>query len=131
MNRSAPQALVLIVDDDEMITTLLLRQLRRLEMNGHACHTIDSAMREIAGRSDDYCLAIVDYSMPDGNGLTLARQIHSLAPHLPIVLSSGDDSCIRDIELRDFGIVEFAPKPMTNDQFTRLIQERISLQKPS
>jgi two-component system KDP operon response regulator KdpE len=62
-------------------------------------------------------LAIVDLSMPDGNGVDLIRTLHETHPKLPMILYSGFFAPEDDQEKRANrmdGIVAVFKKPLRN-----------------
>lgn len=73
---------ILIVEDDRRIAENLYKYL---EMRGHRCDYADSLatarLRLAAGGVD---AAILDRSLPDGDGLTLAREWRGAGMGLPI-----------------------------------------------
>ncbi len=42
-------------------------------------------------RDQDFHLILLDLSLPDGSGLDAIRQVHAVAPHLPVVILTGLD----------------------------------------
>ena len=77
---------ILVVDDEP---TIVLMCRRVLEAQGHVVHGFTSAQAALAqleGEASD--LLVVDYKMPDLNGLELARHIRHSFPHVRVVLSS-------------------------------------------
>lgn len=80
---------VLVVDDEEMVRTVIVRMLRRMGWpavtadNGHA------ALSLVQSAPHDFGLAIVDLTMPGMSGIEVFERLSELAPQLPVVLSSG------------------------------------------
>jgi DNA-binding response OmpR family regulator len=75
---------VLVVDDDDDIAALLVRELRGL---GHTVDTVgyvEDAL--LAARVNDYRLMIVDRGLPDGDGLDLVREMRRRSIEAPILM---------------------------------------------
>lgn len=88
---------VLLVDDHRMFTDLLTQQLREyrdIDVTGVA-HTATEALS--AARDDPPDVAVLDYRLPDGDGATLAAELHHDHPRLRIVMLTGyqDEATLR------------------------------------
>ena len=84
-----PRPLVLIVDDEDMIRTLV-RAL--LEANGYRVLEAENGQRAaelVAGESDGVDLLITDVRMPGLTGPELVRLLRAARPALPIIFISG------------------------------------------
>lgn len=82
----SPRPLVLVVDDEEMIRTLV-RSL--LEANGYRVVEAENGHRATELAADDLDLLITDVRMPGLTGPDLARKLRAERPHLPIIFISG------------------------------------------
>ena len=81
---TAPQARILVVEDDENISALLGRELRGL---GHTVDVVRFAEEALlAARASDYALMIVDLGLPDGDGLDLVREMRRRSVEAPILM---------------------------------------------
>jgi len=84
---SAPHATVLVVDDEEAIVFAIRRYL---ENRGYAVETAASAAEARASlRRTLPDVALVDYALPDGDGLALLRTLRSEDAALPVVMLTG------------------------------------------
>jgi two-component system cell cycle sensor histidine kinase/response regulator CckA len=96
--------IVLIVDDEEIDSTLMRRSLERaggftvLEAKSY-----DAGFRVFAERGGEVDLLIVDVSLPGQNGLDLARSLLRKRPALKVLFVSG---WVGAELLRSHGIVE-------------------------
>lgn len=89
---------MLLVDDHRMFTELLAQQLRKygdIEVTGVA-HTAAEALS--TARDDPPDVAVLDYRLPDGDGATLAAELHRDHPRLRMVMLSGyqDEATLRE-----------------------------------
>ena len=85
---AAPSASVVVVDDEESIGKYLVEVL---SLRGYQCTVFQQSLLALAhfarsGPRPD--LLITDIRMPGMDGLDLLRQVHRLAPSLPVILLS-------------------------------------------
>jgi CheY-like chemotaxis protein len=84
---------VLCVDDAE--PALALRALI-LKTKGYAVTTSNSALQAAATfKSGRFDLAVLDYEMPDMNGVQLAARLKTACPELKIILYTGASHIVR------------------------------------
>lgn len=78
---------ILIVDDEPGVRAFFERILSEDGYYVTAVGTAHQAMRTLS--DGEFEVVVLDFSLPDGDGLEIVRQIHSEAPHLPILAISG------------------------------------------
>lgn len=78
---------ILIVDDELIVRTFFDRILSEDGYCVDAVGTAREALRALCDRA--YEVALVDLSLPDGDGVELVRQMRMDAPHVPILATSG------------------------------------------
>lgn len=83
---------ILHVDDDPSVTELLAAIFERdfPECTVHSSRDPDEAL-EVIVQKDIEC-AVLDYDMPEMNGIDLLRRIKSVRPALPVILFTGHGS---------------------------------------
>jgi DNA-binding NtrC family response regulator len=104
----------LVVDDASRIRRLIRRIL---EPEGHRvidAATVATAVTAFDSATDAVDLLITDYSMPDGDGLSLARTLAARSSRLRIIVMSGS----YDVEISsDIGnVTRFLAKPFDAEQ---------------
>jgi CheY-like chemotaxis protein len=87
---------ILCVDDDELVRNALTTLLSSFGYQVVTAESGAAALRLLGSHNVD--LAIVDYNMPQMNGLALAREIKQLQPELPILLLTGDNVLPREFQ---------------------------------
>jgi two-component system nitrate/nitrite response regulator NarL len=115
---------VLVVDDDPEFRQLATRLLAAsgLTVVGEA-GSIEAAV-EAATRLEPSAV-LVDVELPDGDGLTLARQLATLPWHPRIVLTSIDGEITTSDEVRRAGALAFVNKSdLPNLPLARLLGEK-------
>ncbi|MDD7210613.1 MAG: response regulator, partial [Lachnospiraceae bacterium] len=64
---------ILIVEDDEMVRCGIEDVLKMRDWNTETASTFAEGMKKI--KANKYMLYILDMKLPDGNGITLCREI--------------------------------------------------------
>jgi CheY-like chemotaxis protein len=104
---------ILLLDDEPALTSMFQKMLVRLNyqvtISGDARNAIDS-FRQQPARFD---LVITDLTMPEMNGLEVARQIRALHPEVPVILASGFMTNINRKSIAAAGICELLEKPVS------------------
>lgn len=84
----APNRRVMVVDDDEVVRTPMAEMLRLLEWEVVEVASGAEAVREL--RNDEsFTLLIIDYKMPEMNGLATLRALRASGCETPAILCSG------------------------------------------
>ncbi|MGL6244531.1 response regulator [Pseudomonas sp.] len=83
---------VLVVEDDEILRSLLVEAISLLGLTVIDCVSADDALCVLEG-STSISLVMTDVCMPGSmDGLDLAKVIWSRWPRLPVIVTSGDRS---------------------------------------
>jgi DNA-binding NarL/FixJ family response regulator len=100
---------VLVVDDDPAFRLLATRMLEAMGLHvvGEA-GTVASAAAAVAELRPD--AALVDITLPDGNGLTLARELAALPWRPRVVLTSSDPDASSAAAAQRAGAIGFIAK---------------------
>ena len=101
-------ATILAVDDDEKIRALLSTLLER---KGHHVLTADHGQKGIdVFRRERPHVTILDFEMPDLDGLEVLRQIRAIDPHAPVIMLTGAGTEARKKQARGLGVTDFLAK---------------------
>jgi DNA-binding NtrC family response regulator len=73
-------------------------------------HARDVTSAKELCRSSRGALAIIDYNLPDGNGLDLLQAIKERTPSLPVVMLTGEGSEAVAIEAFRHGAADYVVK---------------------
>ena len=116
---------VLLVEDNDAIRRLAIRQLGQLGYLSHSVGTVGEALDFLAsGRKVD--LLFTDIVMPGhADGVDLAATVHQRWPHLPILLTSGFPNNEGAKRLADLGIALLS-KPYQRDELARALRDALS-----
>jgi response regulator RpfG family c-di-GMP phosphodiesterase len=113
---------VLIVDDEEMVTTSL-RSFLELETEYEVVTFTDPREAIEYARSNPVDLVVSDYLMPEVDGISLLLQIKALRPNATRVLLTGyadKENAIKAIN--DVGLYQYIEKPWENADLKLVIQ---------
>jgi two-component system nitrate/nitrite response regulator NarL len=98
-----------VVDDDPAFRALVARMLTAIGFAIVAeAGSVESALAMANARRFDS--ALVDVGLPDGNGISLARQLTALPWHPRVVLISTDPDAATAVQVDDAGAAAFIPK---------------------
>ena len=116
---------ILIVDDEEMIRTLLFEAFKFFDYEIESVENGVEALKQIAGKT--YDLIITDYKMPKMDGLELTRIIKMTNPSIPVlvVTSNGPER-----ELLKSGALACIKKPFKISELQRISQNILDGGRP-
>lgn len=126
---------VLIVDDNVTNRQILEEWLRNWRMRpmavGDGAAAVD-ALRHAVEAGAPYSLVLLDGRMPDGDGLTVARQIreHVHISSTRIILLPSEDSSINIAESREMGINAYLLKPVQQSELLETISQVMARTTP-
>jgi DNA-binding response OmpR family regulator len=99
---------ILAVDDDEKIRELLSTVLKR---KGHHVFTADHGQKGIdTFRRERPHVTILDFEMPDMDGLAVLRRIREIDPRAPVIMLTGAGTEDRERQARELGVTDFLAK---------------------
>jgi DNA-binding response OmpR family regulator len=78
---------VLIVDDNRDLLQFLARLMAESGWELMAAESAGEARRMVAKRKPN--AALLDYMLPDGNGVELAQQLRQIIPNLQVIMMTG------------------------------------------
>lgn len=113
---------VLIVDDEEMVTTSL-RNLFRLQSNYRIITYTSPKEALAAGGSGAADLVITDYLMPEMDGITFLSRFKEVQPQAIRLLLTGyadKGNAIRAINT--VGLYQYIEKPWDNDKLLMIVK---------
>ncbi len=111
-----PDCRMLVVDDDAQLCESTIAALASIGLHADwalNAHTALKIIEEKHQKQNDYQLILVDWKMPEMDGITLTREIRSRYGNgMPILLISAYDWADMGDEAREAGVSGFISKPL-------------------
>ncbi len=120
----APDKIILLADDEIMLRDLLAELL---ESNGYNVVKVSTGVEALKVLTEEIKadLLIIDYNMPEMNGLECIKKIRELKFSMPIILSSGSLSVENTFSIEEIGINSILSKPYEFESMLATIQKLI------
>ena len=126
-------ARALVVDDDVNTCRSVSRMLREIEMRPDWTLSGREAVvraQDAAEMKDEYRAYIIDYLMPDMNGIETVRQIRRvISEDVPIIVLTAYDWSDIESEARDAGVTAFVSKPIFMSELRSVLTRRSDEEK--
>ncbi len=118
-SQNGDQSRLLLVDDDEILCSVLARALQRKGFRVAVAHNYQAALAAAAEYPPEF--AIVDLKFPDGSGLGLVKQLMGLHKHMRVVVLTGYASIATAIEAVKLGARYYLTKPANADDIVEAL----------
>ena len=119
---------ILVLDDEVALAAMIQKYLRRLHYQVTTSNHPVEAIRLFRENPARFQLVITDLTMPEMNGLEVARQLRALRPELPVILVSGLGLTVEDERLRAAGICERLDKPVSLEALAEMVERVLTSQ---
>ncbi len=121
-------ARVLVVDDDLNTCRSVSQMLRDIEMRPDWTVSGREAViraQEASEIKDEYKVYIIDYLMPDMNGIETVRRIRRvISEEVPIIVLTAYDWADFEAEAREAGVTAFVSKPLFMSELRSVLTKR-------
>jgi DNA-binding NtrC family response regulator len=114
---------ILIVDDEPFNLDLLEQELAELGYRTERAGNGAQALQQI-GRTNP-ALVLLDYQMPDMNGIEVLRQVRQTDKDLPVVLITAHGSIERAVEAVKAGADDFITKPFDPEHLAVVVKKAL------
>src|SRR5580765_8167425 len=115
-------ATILVVDDEPLIRYALND---RLTADGYRVVEAETAAGAIAKSRDGVDLVVLDYKLPDGDGLSVLRKIKEHDPDTLVILLTAHQSVELAVEAMKQGAYHYANKPFNLDEISILVSKAL------
>ena len=112
-NRLMAPATILVVDDEQLIRWTLKQQL-----SSHGFDVVEagSGAEALAAFGETIDLVLLDFRLPDTDGLSVLRQLKDMQPTVPVILLTAFASIQSAVEAIKQGAYDYAKKPFEFDE---------------
>jgi two-component system chemotaxis response regulator CheY len=116
---------ILLVDDSRTIRNIQKNVLKQLghENVAEAGDGLEALASVAAGRPD---LMLVDWNMPNMDGITLVRRIRETDKSLPIIMCTTESEKTRVVEAIKAGVTDYVVKPFTAQSLSEKIERTMA-----
>ncbi len=115
---------ILVVEDDVSFSNLIESFLKK---NGHTTMAVHKAA---SGRSllekESFDLVLLDYRLPDGNGLELLSAVHSRNPELPMIIMTSFHDIRTAVRAIRSGAFDYITKPVNPEELLMILNDALS-----
>ena len=113
---------VLVVDDEDLVRWSLKERLAR---DGHAVTEAATVAGALEKLGTDVDLVLLDFKLPDGDGLTLLRRIKELSPDTLVILMTAYSSVQNAVEAMRLGAYHYVNKPFNLDEVALIAEKAL------
>jgi two-component system response regulator AtoC len=115
-------AAILVVDDEQLICWSLTE---RLSSEGYRVIEAETAAGALAKHDEGVDLVLLDYRLPDGDGLSVLKRIKERDPDTLVILLTAYATIDAAVDAMKHGAYHFANKPFNLDEIALLVEKAL------
>jgi DNA-binding NtrC family response regulator len=117
-----PRATILIVDDEDLIRWSLRDRLAR---EGYRVLEAATGAEALAPQREDVDLVLLDYRLPDADGIEILKTLKERHPELLVILLTAYASVDTAVEAMHLGAYHYINKPFKLDEIASLVEKAL------
>jgi len=115
------KATLLIVDDEDLVRWSLRERFTREGYTVTEAGTAAGGVDQSAGAD----LVLLDFRLPDGDGLTVLRRIKETAPDTPVILMTAFSTVENAVDAMRHGAYDYLNKPFDLDEVVLCVEKAL------
>jgi two-component system, NtrC family, response regulator HydG len=116
-------ASILLVEDDLTFSRILEGFLTKKGYQVTVSNKGKDGLKAFQSKSFD--MAILDYRLPDTNGMELMQEIKAEKPATPVVIMTSFQDIRTAVKAIKAGAFEYIPKPVNPDELVMIVQQSL------
>jgi len=121
------QASVVIIEDESMVRDTLAEHLKRRGYHVEAAATAAEGLARLAAGPAD--LAILDYRLPDDDGLEVLAKIRRQWPEVPTIFMTGFTNIEVAIQAMQRGAFDYVSKPFSPEEMMVVVDKALEAKR--
>ena len=121
------QPLIVIIEDDEGVRSALAKSLEQHDRDVRAAATAGEGMAHLKEKAAD--LVLLDYRLPDADGLEVLEAIRRQWPDLPVIMMTGVANVDTAVRAMHLGAYDYISKPFGLDQMMFVVNKALEARR--
>lgn len=119
---------ILLVEDDEVDRMAVSRALKTTGLSAEIVAAVDCQSAIAILNQQSFDCVLMDYRLPDGDGLQLVQQIRDLGLKLPLIVLTGQGDEQIAVQLMKLGASDYLPKSkLSPEMLTRSLRNAVRI----
>lgn len=118
--RIEPKPLIVIVEDEPELATLIATHLERADMNSQICNRGQHAMRFL--KKNFANLVLLDINLPDQTGFALVEEMKAADISVPVIFLTGNVEEMSKVKGLEMGGDDYMTKPFSYNELVARIR---------
>lgn len=118
--RTEPKPLIVIVEDEVELASLIATHLERANMNSQICNRAQHALRFL--KKNFANLVLLDINLPDQSGFSLVEDLKAADITVPVIFLTGNVEETSKVKGLDMGGDDYVTKPFSYNELVARIR---------